>query len=174
MNPDEAFIHAFELPELNNYIFAKKNLPFLEEEYEELVQTLYDDISPTITCFDYDLGRCYKKGFDPEDYAIWMIEKKDGVLKLLNKLRKQEELFDIAMDSLSPRQRDVVQVHYFNRNNDLGLSLDFFNEILVEAQNKLCSFIGGERQKERNTVEQERKQQLKSDLDEWKRGRVVS
>jgi hypothetical protein len=167
MIPNDDFSNKFEMYELQDYIFAKKNRHLLEDEFEELEQALYDDISPSITFYDYELGRCFKSGTSTENYALYMIEKKEGFLKLLDKIKKQEELFDVAMDSLTPRERDVIHVQYFNRDNNLGLSAAFFNEILASAQTKLCSFIGEERQNQREAAIMERKQQLINKAQQW-------
>jgi hypothetical protein len=164
---NDDFSNEFGLYEIGNYVLAKQTRHLLEDEFQELEQALYDDISPSLTFFDYELGRCFKSGTSTENYALYMIEKKEGYLKLLNKIRKQEELFDVAMGSLTPRERDVIHVHYFNRQNNLGLSVDFFNNTLAEAQNKLCSFISGERQNQRETAVEERKQKLISKAQQW-------
>lgn len=174
MNLDEEFIYRFEKHELLNYIIAKRQRPLLEEEYRELEQQLYDDIGPSLTYYDYEIGRCYKRGFNVENYAILIADTKAYHKKVLDKLKRQEELFDLAMSSLTPRERDVVTVVYFNKENDLGLSVDFFNEVLQEAQAKLCSFIGEERRKQLEEQNEEYNQQLKKQIDEWKRGRIVS
>lgn len=167
MIPNDDFSNKFEMYELQDYIIAKKNRHLLEDEFEELEQALYDDIRPSITFYDYELGRCFKSGTSTENYALYMIEKKEGFLKLLDKIRKQEALFDVAMDSLTPRERDCIHVQYFNRVNNLGLSPDFFNEILASAQTKLCSFIGEERQNQREAAIRERKQQLINKAQQW-------
>lgn len=173
MKAEETFIDRFELYELHNYIFAKKHREQLEDEYRELEQDLYDDAPMVRVCVDYSLGKIYfGSGENLEDYVINMIERKEKFLKTIKRLQKQEELFDMAMNSLTPREKDVIQVHYFNRNNDLGLSFEFFQDILCEAQEKLCFFLGEEQAKKRmNEINkrQEQREQLKNDI---KSGRI--
>jgi hypothetical protein len=173
MKPEESFSNRFELYELKNYIFAKKHRQALQDEFEEIEQALYDDAPMGVTRFNYELGKIYfGSGGSLEDFVINMIEKKDFYRRHLRRFQEQEELFDLAVEQLTPREKDVIQVHYFNRKNDLGLSLEYFTEILHEAENKLCSVIGNERMKQREAVEQERQKQLKIEVNEWKRGRV--
>lgn len=171
----EDFSNRFEMFELENYIFAKKKRPLFEEAYKELCEDYYQNSPMNGTQVNYDLGVIYAgSGGNLEDFVIDMIERKERFLKLLNKIRKQEELFDVAMDSLTAREKDVILVTYFKRKNNLGLSLDFFNEVLTEAQNKLCSYIGGERLKQREEAENQRKIQFQTNINKWKAWREIS
>lgn len=52
-----------------------------------------------------------------------------------------EAVYLMGMQTLTYRERDVVQVHYFNRENKLGLSPEYFNEVLTEAENKLMYYL---------------------------------
>lgn len=173
---EDSFINQFGLWELEHtYIYGKKVLPALEEEYKELEQSLYDDAPMVSVVHDTQLGRVYfGSGVSVEDFVIEMIERKESFLNLIEKLKKKVGLLDWAMDSLTPRERDVIRVHYFNRTNDLGLSPEFFEEVLTDAQTKLCSMMGEKRREQRVDIEAERKVQMKKNLDEWKRGREVS
>jgi hypothetical protein len=167
MIPNDDFSNRFELYELHDFINAKKTRHLLEDEFEEVEQALYDDISPVMTYYDYDLGRCFKKGTSTEDHALWIIEQKDVFIKLIDKCRKREDILDEAMSTLTPRERDAISVIYFNRKNDLGLSKGFFNEILIEAQRKLCTVISEKQQQQREKAEEDRKQQLKMKAQQW-------
>jgi hypothetical protein len=40
-------------------------------------------------------------------------------------------------DVLTPREQDVIRVMHFGRTNDLGLSPEYFLEVLNEARSKL-------------------------------------
>lgn len=162
--------------ELKKYICAKRKRRLIEEAYQELCEDFYQDSPLMGTQVDYELGVIYSGSgcHSLEDFVIDMIEKKERFHKMMNKIRNQEELFDVAMSSLTPRERDVIRVHYFNRVNNLGLSVNFFNEVLTEAQNKLCSYIGGERIKQREEAEINYKLKLQTDVTKWKRSREVS
>jgi hypothetical protein len=166
MKLEEACINQFGLHELLNYVFAKKHRHTLQEEFYVLEENFYLD-APVVMTRNNGSILYAGSGMALEDFVIEMVEEKDLMLQRIERLRKQEELFNMAMDSLTPRERDVIQVHYFNRDNDLGLSLEFFQEVLVEAQEKLCSFIGEERAKQRVKVNRERiqqREQLKKDI----------
>ncbi|MDP4086801.1 MAG: hypothetical protein Q8934_19735 [Bacillota bacterium] len=175
MKPDD-FANRFELYELKDYIIAKQKIDLLEAEYKAFEDSYYDDVPMTGTQYNYELGQVYCGSgcSSMEDWIIDMIEQKELRLKILNRMRKQEELFDLAMDALTPREKDVIQVVYFNRENNLGLSLEFFIEILLEALNKLCSFIGGERIKQRDEANKDRKIQLNKAVTKWAAQREVS
>lgn len=174
MSEDELFIRSFGLYELSDYIFAKQTRQKWEEDYQEMVETCYDEVPMTCTRYDYDAGRVVmgNGGGSVEDYVINMIERKETVLRTLNRIRQKEELFTLAMDTLTPEERDVINVQYFNHDNDLGLSLEFFTEVLAEAHKKLCTFIGNERQKQMELQELERKQEIREQLTHWKRKQV--
>lgn len=162
----------FSIYELRNYIFAKNKRPAFQAIVEELVEQLYDDVPVTRTVYDYAGNRVVQGGFNLENYVIDMIEKKELYLKHLERLKNEEELLDMAIESLTPREKDVIQVHYFNRNNDLGLSLEFFQEILQEAEIKLCVFLDRETQVRRLEADRVRKEQLQTEVNQWKRGRA--
>jgi hypothetical protein len=40
-------------------------------------------------------------------------------------------------DVLTPREQDVIRVMYFGCKNDLGLSPDYFQEVLQSARAKI-------------------------------------
>ncbi|MED4534837.1 hypothetical protein [Metabacillus fastidiosus] len=166
-----SFPSDFGLYELSDYIFAFDMLPKVKAEKEEVIQGMYDDISPTMVSTDYDLGRMFSLSTPVEKMAIMIISEKDKYDKMLKKYERKAEMFEQAMESLSPRERDVIQVKYFGRKNDLGLSDTYFLETVREAETKLCNFINLdqlEKKKEWNeTLKEARKQQVK----EWKQSR---
>lgn len=171
----DSFSLRFELYELDLYIFAKKNRRLAEDEFKDLEEAMYEDAPMVKVCYNHDEGRMYfGSGGSVEDFVIDMIERKEAFLKQLNRLREREELFDMAMDTLTPREKDVIRVHYFNRENNLGLSLDFFQEVLTDAQTKLCSFLGEEQFNRESAAQAEHKAQLIEQADEWKRSRKIS
>lgn len=43
----------------------------------------------------------------------------------------------IVFDDLTPREIDVIRIMHFGFPNNLGLSEEYFNEILQEARKKL-------------------------------------
>ncbi|MGX1402360.1 hypothetical protein AB7M70_011833 [Bradyrhizobium japonicum] len=137
----------FGLYDLEQYAFAAVNLPVIKEERDMEVETLYDDISPTITTVDYETGRWYSQTTRTESMALKIISMKEKYEALIGKLELKSQLFELGMDSLTDRERDVIQVYYLGRKNNLGLSDSYFNQVLAEAQLKLCVFLEKERDK---------------------------
>lgn len=137
----------FGLYELDKYAAADSTLKSLKEEREEAIQDLYDDISPTMTGVNYEEGRWYSQTTNPESMAIEIISAKERYKALIEKETWRTNSFNLGMETLTERERDVIQVYYFRRTNDLGLSNDYFNQVLNEAQNKLCSFLAIGRKK---------------------------
>jgi hypothetical protein len=43
----------------------------------------------------------------------------------------------ISFDVLTPRELDVIRVMHYGRKNDLGLSPEYFQELLYSARKKL-------------------------------------
>lgn len=134
--------YCFGLFELRQYADSKMYTDILKNERDYVVQALYDDISPTITGYDYEEGRMYSVSCNPESMAIKIIETKERYEKMIKKEERRALMFEVGMDILTDRERDVIRVHYFGHKNTLGLSTAYFSEILHAAQEKLCSFLG--------------------------------
>lgn len=41
------------------------------------------------------------------------------------------------IQKLTPRELDVINIMYYGRKNNLGLSPEYFNEVLISARKKL-------------------------------------
>ena len=171
---DYLFANRFGVYELETYALSNQRRIYLEEELHEFEEDWYEDSPMPKVCADPDLGTLYAgSGWHSlEDFVIDMLERKDLYRKQIERLKKQEELFNMAVDTLTPRERDIIQIHYFNRENDLGLTPEFFTEILVEAQEKLCSFIKFERVKEKEERRKQQKREIQAKADAIKRYRV--
>jgi DNA-directed RNA polymerase specialized sigma subunit len=171
-SPDEQFISQFGKYELYQYALASQLVKELKAEKEIAVELMYDEISPKMTYTDYELGRCYAVSTSVEDMALNIIDVKEGYDRRMARYQDKAEMFEIAMDSLSERERDVVNVSYFNHDNQLGLSEDYFKEVLNEAQAKLCSYIGQARVDGLSAAQQRRKEKLREQVAEFKGHRV--
>ncbi|RVP93681.1 hypothetical protein [Sinorhizobium meliloti] len=134
--------NAIGIFELGTYAEASVYCDLLKTERDEVVQSLYDDISPTMTAFDYDEGRTYTVSYNPEDTAINIISTKERYQKMIKKFERKARLFEEAMDTLTDRERDVIRVIYFNHRQHLALSPEYFEEVLSSAREKLCLFLG--------------------------------
>lgn len=174
MKPEGYFANRFELYELEIYARSKETRLKLEEELQEFEESWYEESPMPKVYANPDLGILYVGSGWPslEDFVLDMIEQKDLFRQRIERLKKQEELFEMAVDTLTPRERDTIQVHYFNRDNDLGLSLEFFTEILEEAQEKLCSYIQHENVKRRSAAVKQQKDEIKQRVEEFKGHRV--
>jgi hypothetical protein len=147
MTLQEDFHFDFGLYELNQYVFADQTLHQLKEERDDAIEALYDDISPTVTSVDYETGLAFTQSTHPETMALKIIGEKEKYLALIDKAEQRANSFRLGMESLTDRERDVIQVCYFGRRNDLGLSTSYFHRILKDAQTKLCIFLENERNK---------------------------
>jgi hypothetical protein len=161
-------MEAFGLYELGIYTVADITLKKLKEEREMVVEALYDDITPTITSVDYDTGRWYSKTTHPETMALKIIDTKERYDALIDREARKTEMFQLGMESLTDRERDVIQVHYLGRKNNLGLSEAYFNQVLTKAQIKLCSYLGKKREKHRDEARKAYKTELAQRIAGWK------
>lgn len=141
MKSEVFFSDQIGLYELSQYAQARYWTNQLKIERDLKVQELYDDCSPTITQFDYDQCRSFVQSTPVEDMAIMIIDEKEKYRKMIDKHERKAHTFEQVIDELTPRERDVIQVAYQGRENDLGLSNRYFNEVLQEAELKLCSLL---------------------------------
>lgn len=155
---------GFGLYELNQYAIACIEREALIAERDRNVQEMYDDISPTITSVDYATGMLTTISYDPEDTAINILAEREKFDKIIRKREAKATMFDQAMDTLEPRERDVIMVYYFGRKNDLGLSNDYFKDTLETAQIKLCSFLSVKKIKRIDDYKKQQKQDLKEKI----------
>ncbi|MGG4156882.1 MULTISPECIES: hypothetical protein [Bacteria] len=151
----------FGIYELQQYAVSRKISQVLKNERDFAIEDLYDDISPSITGVDYDIGQFYVLSTRPDTMAIKIIETKEKYTTMINKEERKATLFEKALELLTDRELQVVQVAYHGRKNDLGLSPDYLYEILIGAQSKLCAYLGNERSKQLDAFEEQRKAELR-------------
>ncbi|MEH7442770.1 hypothetical protein V7201_10740 [Bacillus sp. JJ1122] len=145
----------FGLYELRRYAESSMHKDLLVAERNEVIESLYDDISPTITGYDYEEGKIYSITTNPETMALKIIDTKETYQKMIDKEEKRALLFEAGLEILTEREQDVIRVHYFQHKNNLGLSPEYFREVLTAAQEKLCSFLGKSRMDQIRTYEDE-------------------
>lgn len=155
------FIEQFSPYELQAYAESRYWANRTIFERDEVIEGLYEDISPTIVGVNYEEGRMYYTSTPVEDMAILIIERKEEYDRIIKRYTMKAEAFDRAMDTLSDREVQVVQVYYFGRENDLGLSGVYFSEVLAEAQEKLCRFLSEARIKHIKAFNEQNKIELK-------------
>lgn len=170
---DLIFSQRIERYELHDYATARYRANRAIAERDDVIDSLYDDCAPTITGVDYEEGRMYSTSTPVEDMAIMIIEKKECYEKMIQRYTTKAEAFEIAMGLLTPREFDVVMVAYQGAPNNLGLQPSYFNHVLREAEDKLCSYISKKQiQKEiewKSTLKELRKEQVAG----WKRHEVM-
>jgi hypothetical protein len=134
-------IHEIGVLELQEYIESYYMLPRVKAEKEDVIASLYDDCDPTMTWPDYDLGVTRTISVRTDDMAILIIERKEAYDLMIKRYEYKAELFETALETLTPREKDVIYVRYFGKPNDMGLTLEYFHKTLQEAEEKLCSSI---------------------------------
>lgn len=154
----------FGLYELEIYAVAYATHELLVREKKDVIDSLYDDISPTMTGVDHETGLFFVQSTYPDTMAIKIIDEKERYDTMINREKRKAELFEMAMDSLTDRELDVIRVYYRGHKNNLGLSVEYFQEILESAQTKICSFIGEERVKQTEWFKKERKEALRRSI----------
>ncbi|MCM3405928.1 helix-turn-helix domain-containing protein [Cytobacillus oceanisediminis] len=152
---------VFGLYELSRYAEAAFNYEALKMERDEVVHSMYDDISPTMITFDYDEPRSYITSYDPEETALNIIGTKERYQKMLNKLERKSYVFNEGMEMLTDRERDVIRIAYQGHKNTLGLSPEYFQQVLQSAEEKLCSFLSQSKVEHLQAFEENHKQRLR-------------
>jgi hypothetical protein len=168
MKSEVGFIYEFGLYELSAYAKARKRADALKEKRDQVFEELYEDCSPVLTSFDEETGRWYTTSTPVEEMALHIIEKKESYQKMIDLLERKAEMFEIAIETLTPREQDVVNVVYFGAPNNLGLSPEYFHEVLKEAQEKLCSYIGQKQLEKQKEWQRKLKEERKRQVSEWK------
>ncbi|HWO77761.1 MAG TPA: hypothetical protein VNM69_17985 [Bacillus sp. (in: firmicutes)] len=168
MKSEVSFAQRIGSYEISEYATARIWADKLIAEREEVIESLYDDCSPTITGYDYEGGRMYSMSTPVEDMAIYIIDKKEFYDKMINRYSKKAELFEIAMESLTDRERDVIRIVYQGAPNNLGLSHAYFNQIFRNAEDKLSSYLTSAQQKKAEEWKNMLKEQRIKKMEEWR------
>lgn len=155
------------LYELSDYIFSCDMVERIKAEKVEVIESLYDDCVPTTVQLN-DIGQLVPMTVNVEDMAIYIIEKKASYDKMIERYQDKAILFEQAMNSLTDRERQVIQVRYFHRKNDLGLSPEYFRAVLQGAEGKLCAAICELRSNKKKEWQQIVKQERIKQVQEWK------
>lgn len=168
MKSEVSFAQRIGSYEISEYATARIWANKLIAEREEVIEALYDDCSPTITGYDYEAGRMYSTSTPVEDMAIMIIDKKEFYDKMINKYSRKADLFEIAMESLTPRERDVIRIVYHGEPNNLGLTHAYFYQVFRDAEDKLSAFLTSAQQKKAEEWKSMLKQQRKRQVEEWR------
>lgn len=142
--------------ELSLYLSAKKRRLEAEEYCSNMVEEMFEDVSPTMTIWDYETGKLSYGGRSVEDLAIDIVSFKEKYGKIIDKLRKKEYMLEIAMSELSPRERDVIKVAHYGSFRDLGLSPEYFNQLKESAEIKLSKHLFAMKEEESRAETEEK------------------
>lgn len=150
--------------ELRQYAQAAKRVKDLEIERDYVIEEMYEDITPTMTGVDYDSGDFFVWGSRTESTALDIIDTKGRYESMINIWQRKAELFEETIGGLTDREMDVISVHYQGRPNNLGLSPEYFNEVLKSAEDKLCLMLNQDRQEHVARFKAENKARIKQIL----------
>jgi hypothetical protein len=95
--------------EFIQYEIAEKRLEELEQEHAAELEHAYDEISPTLTYFDYDLGRIVSSSTNPEKYAIYLVELSEKHEKKEKYWRDRAAVYQEAVKALSEEERKHLE-----------------------------------------------------------------
>lgn len=145
-----------------DYKQYSKEKKTVKEQFKELEIILDEDIYPTMTYPDYDIGQILTRGVDVEKMVITRLAAKDILLKRIDWLKKKTDLFEIAVSELSHRERQVINILFFGEDyKTLGLSSSYFEEIQQEAVSKIYKYYSFARRQEQSQRELKRKESIK-------------
>lgn len=82
--------------EFMQYKMAEQRLRDIRRQNAIELQKAYDDIHPTRTCYDYDLKRLYSESMNPEKYAIYLVEMRNGHERIEEWWTKRAEAYKEA------------------------------------------------------------------------------
>jgi hypothetical protein len=160
MIEDTQFLDEFGIYELEQYVTAKEALSQKELDYEEAIQDLYDDCSPTMTYLDEEVGLWYSRSYRVENMAILIVETREIYENEIKHLKQKIQLFDKALSSLEPLEQSVFKTYYHGSPDDLDLSESVFYEVFLKAQKKLCAFLEKARTERQELLKEKRHQEL--------------
>lgn len=160
-------IYEIGLLEVLGYIDAYSMESQLKHEREMVISSLYDDISPTITYLNEELGQIQSVSYSVEDQAIAIIEAKEGYDIKIQRFSAKARIFEEAMDSLTDRERDVVSNYYFHNGKELGLSNEYFRQVLHGAELKLRNSISSLKEDSHKLMQIAEKQEKIQHIQAW-------
>src|SRR5690625_7143467 len=99
--------------EFMQYRMAERRLNEMKLQHEAELQQAYDNIKPTITAVNYDLGQMYAESIDPAEYAIYLVELQEKHEQQQSYWRERTEVFKQALQQLEDRKsvgRERVEI----------------------------------------------------------------
>jgi|SRR5690625_2338685 len=94
--------------EFMQYRMAERRLNEMKLQHEAELQQAYDNIKPTITAVNYDLGQMYAESIDPAEYAIYLVELQEKHEQQQSYWRERTEVFKRALQQLDEQERQNI------------------------------------------------------------------
>lgn len=96
--------------EFYKYLFAHEEIEELHRQYEIERQEAYEDISPTMTLFDYDAGFVVSGSVSVEEYVIYLMELYERFKKRVENCNRRIELLNEAISLLYEDEQAEFEV----------------------------------------------------------------
>lgn len=96
--------------EFYKYLFAHEEIEELHRQYEIERQEAYEDISPTMTLFDYDAGFVVSGSVSVEEYVIYLMELYERFKKRVENCNRRIELLNEAISLLYEDEKAEFEV----------------------------------------------------------------
>jgi hypothetical protein len=152
------------LYELGRYVAARERYERLITDQEEVFDSLYDDISPSITEFDLQLERISFRGVHTETKALEIIEAKELYAALIKKEKRKADMYEAALKTLTHLELKVIQIKYHNQIDDRSLYGDLKDQLLSAAERKLCNYLETILKQRIKLMQKEKRNRLKEQM----------
>lgn len=111
--------------EVSKYFFAKENLRRAEYETAYAIQDLYDDIHPTMTVYDSELGKMSCRSADVEELAIYIISMKARLQRDLNTKKRYLDCLKELLSMMNAQESCL----FFQLKRNRYFHSDLINDI---------------------------------------------
>lgn len=95
--------------QFRRYLYAEEELKSLIQEQNLSLRRAYNDIHPTRTYVDHEVGKLYSQSINVENYAIWLAELQGTMERQRKRVIKRIQLYNKAKESLTEDQRILLK-----------------------------------------------------------------
>lgn len=131
--------------EFMQYEVATGRLKDLRKQHAIELQQAYDGIHPTRTCFDYGQGTIYWESVNPVDYAIYLIDLKEGHARSEKWWSLRASAYREAYEKLSDEEKGLLNSvgygQYQKRENVRKRLQELLSEIISTRPELQRKFI---------------------------------
>ncbi|MBD8025557.1 hypothetical protein H9636_02685 [Ureibacillus sp. Re31] len=86
--------------EFNSYLYAHLDIEVIKQQYERERAEAYENVSPTISLFDYEVGKIVSGSVSVEEHAIFLATLYEQFQKNVKMCNKRIELLNEAISLL--------------------------------------------------------------------------